>query len=163
MHLNAAVTGDDPVPARERRNSPGSRRRKPASGTGAVGWAVVSEVLAALQAAVDRLVALMAQDSQASVGDVVRHIRDTELLRLDDRFAPHLLAKSVDDGHSVTCAPTSLRSKVESWVAVTRIVTVFLGSVERRFSVPATRLQAVARSLGQGWPKATGAAGAQRP
>lgn len=63
----------------------------------------------------------------------------------------------------VTCAPTSLRSKVESWVAATPIVTVFLGSVERRFSVPATPIQAVARSLGQGWPKATGVAGAQRP
>ncbi|MEO0061692.1 MAG: hypothetical protein RLZZ08_252 [Pseudomonadota bacterium] len=52
---------------------------------------VVSEVLAALQQAVDGLVALMAEASQASVADVLRHVRDTELLRLDDRFAPHLL------------------------------------------------------------------------
>lgn len=61
---------------------------------------VVSEVLAALQQAVDGLVALMAEGSLASVADVLRHVRDTELLRLDDRFAPHLLAESVDDGHS---------------------------------------------------------------
>jgi hypothetical protein len=39
--------------------------------------------------------------------------------------------------------------KVESWVAATPIVTVFLGSVERRFSVPAYVFNAVARSLGQ--------------
>jgi len=35
---------------------------------------------------------------------------------------------------------------------------MFLGSVERHFSVPATRSQAVARSLGQGWPNPTEAA-----
>jgi len=34
------------------------------------------------------------------------------------------------------------------------IVSVFLCSVERRFSVPATLSRAVVRSLGQGWPKA---------
>lgn len=61
---------------------------------------VVSEVLAAMKEAVDRLVTLMAQDSQASVRDVMRHIRDAELLRLDDRFAPHLVAEPVDDGNS---------------------------------------------------------------
>jgi hypothetical protein len=62
----------------------------------------------------------------------------------------------------VAWAPTSLQSKMESWVAVTPIVTVFLGSVERRFSVPAVFIAAVARSLGQAWPQATGEAGAQR-
>jgi hypothetical protein len=41
-------------------------------------------------------------------------------------------------------------------------LTEFLGSVERRFSVPADFLTAVARSLGQDWPQATGEAGAQR-
>jgi hypothetical protein len=41
-------------------------------------------------------------------------------------------------------------------------VTVFLCSVERRFSAPATFGSAVARSLGQAWPQATGEAGAQR-
>lgn len=61
---------------------------------------VISEELAALQRSVDRLVALMAPGSQATVGDVVRHVRHTELLRLDDRFAPHLLAEPVDDGRS---------------------------------------------------------------
>lgn len=60
----------------------------------------VSDVLAALQRAVNGLVALMAEGSQASVGSVLRHVRDTELLRLDDRFAPHLLPAPIDDGHS---------------------------------------------------------------
>jgi hypothetical protein len=40
------------------------------------------------------------------------------------------------------------------------IVTVFLCSVERRFSVPACVFNAVTRSLGQDWPQATGQAGA---
>jgi hypothetical protein len=39
-------------------------------------------------------------------------------------------------------------------------VTVFLGSVERRFSAPADFLTVVARSLGHDWPQATGEAGA---
>jgi hypothetical protein len=58
---------------------------------------------------------------------------------------------------------------VESWFTATPIVTMFLGSVERRSirfaaqPIPATPIQAVARWLGQGWPQATGAAGAQRP
>jgi hypothetical protein len=38
-------------------------------------------------------------------------------------------------------------------------VTVFLGSVERRFSVPAIFVSTVAHSLGQAWPQATGEAG----
>jgi hypothetical protein len=37
---------------------------------------------------------------------------------------------------------------------------MFLRSVERRFSVPAVVVSAVARSLGQAWPQATGEAGA---
>jgi hypothetical protein len=48
----------------------------------------------------------------------------------------------------------SLQSEVESAVAVTPIVTVFLGSVERRFPIPAMVRCAVARSLGQPWPQA---------
>ena len=43
------------------------------------------------------------------------------------------------------------------------MVTVFLGLVERRFSVPAILIQAVARSLDQGWPKAIAEGDAQRP
>lgn len=61
---------------------------------------VVSEVLGNLRQAVDALVALMADGSQACVREVLRHIRDTELLRLDNRFAQHLLTEPVDDGHS---------------------------------------------------------------
>ena len=55
----------------------------------------------------------------------------------------------------VTWAPTSLQSKTESWVAVTAIVTVFLCSVERRFSALAVNACAVGHSLGQPWPQAT--------
>jgi hypothetical protein len=62
----------------------------------------------------------------------------------------------------LTRAPSSLQSKIGSWVAVPLIVTVFLCSVERRFSVPAMRVGAVAHSLGQAWPQATGEAGAER-
>ena len=45
--------------------------------------------------------------------------------------------------------------------AATSIVTVFLCSVERGFSVPAVFVSAVAQP-GQAWPKAIGGAGAQR-
>ena len=72
----------------------------------------------------------------------------------DSRFQ-HLISM-------VTWAPSSLHSEVESWVAATPIVTVFLGSVECCFSVPAIFVAAVARSLGQDWPQATGEAGALR-
>jgi hypothetical protein len=41
-------------------------------------------------------------------------------------------------------------------------MTVFLCSVERRFSAPAAFATAAARSLGQVWPQATGEAGARR-
>lgn len=63
----------------------------------------------------------------------------------------------------MTCAPKPLHSKMGSWFIATPASAMSLSSVECRFSVPATPTQAVARSLGQGWPKATGAAGAQRP
>jgi hypothetical protein len=39
---------------------------------------------------------------------------------------------------------------------------VFLGLVERSFSVPAMACRAVAHSLGQPWPQATAGGGAQR-
>jgi hypothetical protein len=43
------------------------------------------------------------------------------------------------------------------------IVRLFLGSAkDGRFSVPAVLRFAVARSLGQAWPQATGEAGAKR-
>ena len=47
-------------------------------------------------------------------------------------------------------------------VAVTPIVTAFLGSVDRRFSVPAAFHVGAARSLGQDWPQAIGGADAER-
>lgn len=58
----------------------------------------VAPVLTGLQQAVDALVTMLADGSQATVGDIMRHIRDTELLRLDDRFGPHLVDQPGDDG-----------------------------------------------------------------
>ncbi|MFC0805188.1 UvrD-helicase domain-containing protein [Ensifer sp. P24N7] len=55
-------------------------------------------VLTGLQQALDFLVAMLADGSQVTVGEVMRHIRNTELLRLDDRFGPHLVDEPVDDG-----------------------------------------------------------------
>ncbi|TDV37986.1 DNA helicase-2/ATP-dependent DNA helicase PcrA [Paraburkholderia caballeronis] len=57
-------------------------------------------VLSALQQALDGLVTLLAEGSQATVRDVFTHVRDSELLRLDDRFGVHLVAEPVDDGSS---------------------------------------------------------------
>lgn len=60
----------------------------------------MAPVLTTLQQALDRLVILLADGSQASVRDVLTHVRDSELLRLDDRFGAHLVAEPVDDGSS---------------------------------------------------------------
>lgn len=49
-----------------------------------------SEVLGELQLAVQTLVELLAEGSQATILQVLRHIRDSELIRLDDRFDVHL-------------------------------------------------------------------------
>ncbi|WP_336718006.1 UvrD-helicase domain-containing protein [Asaia bogorensis] len=76
------------------------RANSPRLEPGRLAGQVVSEVLGSLRRAVDALVALMADGSQARVNDVLRHVRDTELLRLDDRFAQHLLPEPIDDGHS---------------------------------------------------------------
>ncbi|CAD7731429.1 ATP-dependent DNA helicase Rep [Xanthomonas hydrangeae] len=47
-------------------------------------------VLSDLQQAVRTLVELLAEGSQATILDVLKHVRDSELLRLDDRFDAHL-------------------------------------------------------------------------
>jgi DNA helicase-2/ATP-dependent DNA helicase PcrA len=60
----------------------------------------VAPVLAALQQAVDILRNMLADASQSTVRQVLRHIRDTELLSLDDRFAAHFAAEPADDGSS---------------------------------------------------------------
>jgi Tannase and feruloyl esterase len=60
-------------------------------------------------------------------------------------------------------SPTSLQSEVESAVDVALIFGLFLCSAKvGRFSAPAIFRIAVARSLGQAWPQATGEAGAER-
>lgn len=76
------------------------RANSPRLEPGRLAGQVMSEVLGDLRRAVDALVALLADGSQSCIGDVLRHVRDTELLRLDDRFGRHLLAVPVDDGHS---------------------------------------------------------------
>lgn len=57
-------------------------------------------ILTGLQQAIDALVAMLADGSQATVLQLMRHVRDTQVLRLDDRFAPHLVDEPVDDGSS---------------------------------------------------------------
>lgn len=58
----------------------------------------VAPVLAALQQAMEQLAALVADGSGATARDVLRLVRNTELVALDDRFAPHLEHEPVDDG-----------------------------------------------------------------
>jgi DNA helicase-2/ATP-dependent DNA helicase PcrA len=57
-------------------------------------------ILTGLQQAIDALVAMLADGSQATVRQLMRHVRDTQVLSLDDRFAPHLVDEPVDDGSS---------------------------------------------------------------
>lgn len=57
-------------------------------------------ILAALQRGVEELVALLADGSAATVGDVLRHVKNKKLLRLDERFGAHLIAEPTDDGSS---------------------------------------------------------------
>jgi DNA helicase-2/ATP-dependent DNA helicase PcrA len=58
----------------------------------------VAPVLVALQQAMEQLAALVADGSAATARDVLRLVRNTELVALDDRFAPHLEHEPVDDG-----------------------------------------------------------------
>ncbi|MCW3848111.1 AAA family ATPase [Sphingomonas sp. LB-2] len=60
----------------------------------------VAPVLAALQQAVLTLRNMLADGSQSTVRQVLQHVRDTELIRLDDRFAAHFVAEPADDGSS---------------------------------------------------------------
>lgn len=53
-----------------------------------------------LQQAVHALVGLLANGSQSTVRDVMKHVDATELLRLDDRYGPHLIPAPTDDGSS---------------------------------------------------------------
>ena len=57
-------------------------------------------ILNGLQQAVNVLVRMLADGSQSTVRDVMNHVHDTKLLRLDDRFGPHLVAEPADDGSS---------------------------------------------------------------
>jgi DNA helicase II / ATP-dependent DNA helicase PcrA len=60
----------------------------------------VAPILASLHQAVDALVEMLADESQALVRDVMKHVHATELLRLDDRYGPHLVPEPADDGSS---------------------------------------------------------------
>lgn len=57
-------------------------------------------VLTALQEALDGLVGLLVAGSHATIWDVLKYVNDHELLRLDDRFAMHLVEEPVNDGSS---------------------------------------------------------------
>lgn len=76
------------------------RRESPKLETARLNGQAIAPVLTALQQAIATLVVLMSGGSGASVKDVLTHLRDSELLRLDDRFNPHLVPEPVDDGSS---------------------------------------------------------------
>jgi len=59
-----------------------------------------ARVLGDLQQAVRTLVELLAEGSQAIISDILKHVRDSELLRLDDRFVAHLADDPQNDGSS---------------------------------------------------------------
>ena len=62
------------------------------------GQAMVA-VLNELQQGINSLLALLEEGSQATVRDILLHVRDCELLRLDDRFDNHLSDEPVNDGN----------------------------------------------------------------
>jgi DNA helicase-2/ATP-dependent DNA helicase PcrA len=60
----------------------------------------IHNVLRQLQESVEALVALLRDDSRASIGEVLTLIRDREMVRLDERFSAFLVPDPVDDGSS---------------------------------------------------------------
>ena len=58
----------------------------------------VAAALAELRAASEKLVEMLANGSQATVRDVLSHVLSSELLRLDERYKPHLAAQPAEDG-----------------------------------------------------------------
>lgn len=74
------------------------RRESPLLDSDRLRGQAVAPVLASLRQALDGLVALLAEGAQTSIGEVLKHVRDTELLRLDDRFGAHLVDEPADDG-----------------------------------------------------------------
>ncbi len=56
-------------------------------------------VLNEIQQGIDGLFALLEEGSQATVRDILLHVKDCELLRLDDRFENHLSDEPVNDGN----------------------------------------------------------------
>lgn len=61
-----------------------------------LGGQPVPPVLAALDKAVIELTALLAVDSPATVRDVMLHVRETDLFRLDERFEPYFAAEPIN-------------------------------------------------------------------
>lgn len=55
-------------------------------------------ILTELQRAVEKLAELLANGTQTTVLDVMQHVSDTGLLRLDERFNAHLVGEPADDG-----------------------------------------------------------------
>ncbi|MGX1101351.1 UvrD-helicase domain-containing protein [Amorphus sp. MBR-141] len=58
----------------------------------------VADALAELRVASDKLIQMLADGSQATVRDVLSHVQSSELLRLDERYKPHLAAQIAEDG-----------------------------------------------------------------
>jgi DNA helicase-2/ATP-dependent DNA helicase PcrA len=76
------------------------RRHSPRLARERLAAQAVAPVLAELQQAVDRLTGLLADDSQATLREVILHVHRTQLLRLDDRFTPHLHDQPADHGQA---------------------------------------------------------------
>lgn len=60
---------------------------------------VLVAVLNELQQGIDGLLALLGEGSQATFRDILLHVKDCELLRLDDRFENHLSDEPLNDGN----------------------------------------------------------------
>jgi DNA helicase-2/ATP-dependent DNA helicase PcrA len=92
------------------------RRESPKLGRERLRDQPAAPALISLQQAVDSLVGMLADESLSTVRDIMKHVHATELLRLDDRYGPHLVPEPTDDGSSgfanvqafLNCAVTEL-------------------------------------------------------
>jgi len=73
------------------------RRESPKLESARLQGQIVAAVLAELAQALEQLKQMFAENSQSTVKDVMLLLKDTELLRIDDRFGVHLVAEPVDD------------------------------------------------------------------
>lgn len=58
----------------------------------------VADILTILRAAAEKLVEMLADGSEATVRDVLNHIQSSQLLRVDERYKPHLAVQPEESG-----------------------------------------------------------------